>query len=222
MIRHLHWNKAPCIGFRRSTSRYHQSSILWSSSSWCYVGLIMCSIHIDESATCVNYCTTITSYVYLSLKSWTVCFMAATTVETTPGCLRLPLQEGAWGRCASRRTSMVLHCYPFFSLMQRSWDDNAKSLMYFDSLHAYFSPSNIFCFCYVLDVVHRLLRTILGVLFIPNRWNMDLLLYFCIFFFWLSWEWYKSLQWELLCYSSCIFLSIELVMNANLRQNELF
>jgi hypothetical protein len=32
---------------------------------------------------------------------------------------------------------------------------------------------NIFCFCYVLDVVNRLLRTVI-VLFNPNQRNMDL------------------------------------------------
>jgi hypothetical protein len=65
--------------------------------------------------------------------------MAATVVETIPGCLRLLRQEGAWGRRASRRISMVWHCYHFFSLVKRSWDDNAKSLTYFDTLYACFS-----------------------------------------------------------------------------------
>jgi hypothetical protein len=46
--------------------------LLWSASSWCYAGLMMCSIHIDESATRVDCCMVITSYVYLFLKSWTI------------------------------------------------------------------------------------------------------------------------------------------------------
>jgi hypothetical protein len=45
----------------------------WSASSRCYTGMMMCSIYIDESATRVDCCTTVTSSVYLFLKSWTVC-----------------------------------------------------------------------------------------------------------------------------------------------------
>jgi hypothetical protein len=36
---------------------------------------MMCSIHLDESAICVNRCTVITSYVYLLLKSWAICLI---------------------------------------------------------------------------------------------------------------------------------------------------
>jgi hypothetical protein len=80
---------------------------------------------------------------------------------------------------------------------------------------------NIFCFCYIFDVVHRFLRTVVGVLFNPNKWNLNLLLYFCAFFFWLNWEQYKSLQWEIR-YSNYIFLSIGLMMSANLHRNDRF
>jgi hypothetical protein len=40
------------------------------------------------------------------------------TAETKPDHLRLPGQEDACGRRASRRTSMVLHCY-FISFLCR-------------------------------------------------------------------------------------------------------
>ncbi len=47
---------------------------------------------------------------------------------------------------------------------------------------------NIFCFCYVFDVIHRLLRTVIGVLFNPNQWNLDLLTIYFVFCFWLCWN----------------------------------
>jgi hypothetical protein len=62
--------------------------------------------------------------------------MVAATTETKPVYLRLPHQGGACGRRASRRTSMVLSCYSISSFVQRSEDDDAKSLMYFHTLHA--------------------------------------------------------------------------------------
>jgi hypothetical protein len=34
---------------------------------------------------------------------------------------------------------MVLHCYPSFSFVRRSGDDDVESLIYFDALHACFS-----------------------------------------------------------------------------------
>jgi hypothetical protein len=49
--------------------------LCWSASSWCYTGLMICLIHIDESATRVDCCTTVTSYVHLSMKSWIICLI---------------------------------------------------------------------------------------------------------------------------------------------------
>jgi hypothetical protein len=73
------------------------------------------------------------------------------------------------GRHASKRTSRVVHCYTKNSLVKKSGDDDAGPLKYFSALHASCSFYNIFCFCYILDVVYRLLRTVTGVLFNPNR-----------------------------------------------------
>jgi hypothetical protein len=56
--------------------------------------------------------------------------------ETKPVCLRLPRQDGACRRHASRRTSRVLHYYSTSPFVQRSWDGDVESLMYFDSLRA--------------------------------------------------------------------------------------
>jgi hypothetical protein len=58
-----------------------------------YAGLMMCSIHIDETTTCVNRHVS----VYLSLKSWTVCLTVWITntlhmvLEMThlSGCVRI-------------------------------------------------------------------------------------------------------------------------------------
>jgi hypothetical protein len=48
-------------------------------------------------------------------------------------------------------------------------------------------PPAVFCyifnFCYVFDVIHRLLRIVIGVLFNANQENLDLLLYSYVFFF---------------------------------------
>jgi hypothetical protein len=41
-------------------------------------------------------------------------------------------------------------------VVQRSWDDYAEPLTYFDTLH-------------VLGVIHRIFRTVIGVLFNPNQ-----------------------------------------------------
>jgi hypothetical protein len=49
---------------------------------------------------------------------------------------------------------MVPHCYSISSFVQRSWDGDAESLMFFNILHASYS---FFYFCYVLDVILRLL-----------------------------------------------------------------
>jgi hypothetical protein len=58
-------------------------------------------------------------------------------VETKSGCLRLLCQESGYDRHASRRTSMVLHCCSTPSFVQRSWDDDAESFVYFNTRHAY-------------------------------------------------------------------------------------
>jgi hypothetical protein len=57
-------------------------------------------------------------------------------VEMKPVRLRLPRQGGTYGRHASRRSSMVVHCYSISSFMQRSGDGDAESLMYFNTHHA--------------------------------------------------------------------------------------
>jgi hypothetical protein len=73
------------------------------------------------------------------------------------------------GRHASKRTSRVEHCYITNSSVKKSGDDDADLLKYFSALHASCSFfCNIFYFCYVFDVVHRLLRTVIEVLFNPN------------------------------------------------------
>jgi hypothetical protein len=73
------------------------------------------------------------------------------------------------GRRASRRTSRVVHCYTRNFFVKKSGDDDADSLKYFNAVHALCSFCNILCFCYVFDVIRRLLRTIIGVLFNPNQ-----------------------------------------------------
>jgi hypothetical protein len=60
----------------------------------------------------------------------------AAMVEMKPVRLRLPRQGGTYGRHASRRSSMVVHCYSISSFMQRSGDGDAESLMYFNTHHA--------------------------------------------------------------------------------------
>jgi hypothetical protein len=72
------------------------------------------------------------------------------------------------GRRASKRTSRVVHYYTTNSSVKKSGDDDADPLKYFSALHVSSNFYNIFYFCYVFDVVHRLLRTIIGVLFNPN------------------------------------------------------
>jgi hypothetical protein len=49
---------------------------------------------------------------------------------------------------------MVPHCYSISSFVQRSADGDAKSLMYFNTFHA---SCIFFYFCYVLDVILRLM-----------------------------------------------------------------
>jgi hypothetical protein len=74
------------------------------------------------------------------------------------------------GRHASKRTLKVVHCYTTNSSIKKSDNDDADPLKYFSALDASWSFfCNIFYFCYVLDVVHRLVRTVIGVLFNPNR-----------------------------------------------------
>jgi hypothetical protein len=58
---------------------------------------------------------------------------------------------------------------PEIFFVKKSGDDDADSLKYFNALHALCSFCNIFCFCYVFNVIRRLLRTIIGVLFNPNQ-----------------------------------------------------
>jgi hypothetical protein len=41
------------------------------------------------------------------------------------------------GRRASKRTSMVVHCYTTNSSAKKSGDDDADPLKYFNGLHAY-------------------------------------------------------------------------------------
>jgi hypothetical protein len=72
------------------------------------------------------------------------------------------------GRHASKRISRVMHYYTTNSSVKKTGDDDAHPLKYFTTLHASCSFYNIFYFCYVFDVVHRLLRTVVGVLFNPN------------------------------------------------------
>jgi hypothetical protein len=64
--------------------------------------------------------------------------------ETKSVCLRLPCQGGTCRKPASRRTLMVLHCYPISSFVQRSGDGDAESLMHFDAIHASCSLSSVF------------------------------------------------------------------------------
>jgi hypothetical protein len=62
-----------------------------------------------------------------------------------------------------------VHCYTINSSTKKSGDDDAESLKYFDASHASYSFCNIFYSCYVFDVIRRLLRTVIGVLFNPNQ-----------------------------------------------------
>jgi hypothetical protein len=74
------------------------------------------------------------------------------------------------GRHASRRTSRVVHCYTTNSFAKKSGGDDTESLKYFNTLHASCSFYNIFfCFYYVFDVIRRLLRIVIRVLFNPNQ-----------------------------------------------------
>jgi hypothetical protein len=50
---------------------------------------------------------------------------------------------------------------------KKSGDDDADSLKYFSVLHASCIFLNIFYLCYIFDVIRRLLRTVIGVLFNP-------------------------------------------------------
>jgi glucan phosphoethanolaminetransferase (alkaline phosphatase superfamily) len=64
---------------------------------------------------------------------------------------------------------MVVHCYTTnFSIKKSSYDD-ANPLKYFIAFHASAVFYNIFCFYYVLYVIRRLLRTLIGVLFNPSQ-----------------------------------------------------
>jgi hypothetical protein len=49
--------------------------------------------------------------------------MMVATAEMKPVHLRLPCQGGAYGRPSSRRTSMILHCYPYplFCVEELGW-----------------------------------------------------------------------------------------------------
>jgi hypothetical protein len=60
----------------------------------------------------------------------------AATTETKPIQLRLLHQGGTCGRCASRKTLMVLYCYYISSFVWKSEDDDVESLTYFNTLHA--------------------------------------------------------------------------------------
>jgi hypothetical protein len=70
------------------------------------------------------------------------------------------------GRHASKRISKVVHCYTVNSSVKKSSDDDADTLAPFMPPVLFY---NIFRFCYVLYVIHKLLRIIIGVLFNPNR-----------------------------------------------------
>jgi hypothetical protein len=48
------------------------------------------------------------------------------------------------GRHASKRTSRVVHCYTTNCSTKKSGDDDAKSLKYFDALHASYNFFVIF------------------------------------------------------------------------------
>jgi hypothetical protein len=52
--------------------------------------------------------------------------------------------------------------------MERSWDDYAESLTYFDTLHVYFNLLQFFYFSYAHNVICRIFRTVI-VLFNPNQ-----------------------------------------------------
>jgi hypothetical protein len=64
---------------------------------------------------------------------------------------------------------MVVHCYTINSFVKKCGDDDADPLKYFNALHTSSSFYNIFYFCYAFDVIRRLLRTIIGILFNPNQ-----------------------------------------------------
>jgi hypothetical protein len=63
----IHWSDTSIIPRPHASGSHlllHTTSQLWTSgasSTRCHTRLMMCSIHIDESATCGNHCMTITS-----------------------------------------------------------------------------------------------------------------------------------------------------------------
>jgi hypothetical protein len=61
--------------------------------------------------------------------------MAATAAEVTLASLRPPHRRPRCGDMRVSRTPMVLHCYFSISFVQGSWDGDAKSSGYFDTLH---------------------------------------------------------------------------------------
>jgi hypothetical protein len=61
---------------------------------------MMCSIHIDESTTCVICCMTVTSSVYLPLKSWAVCLTVWTTSARCTVLEMMHLTGSAWTKMA--------------------------------------------------------------------------------------------------------------------------
>jgi hypothetical protein len=67
------------------------------------------------------------------------------------------------------RISSIVHYYTINSSVKKSGDDDADLLKYFSILHASCSFLIFSISVYVLDVVHRLLRTIIGVLFNINQ-----------------------------------------------------
>jgi hypothetical protein len=90
--------------------------------------------------------------------------------EMKPTCLRCHAKVAPAGRHASRRTARVVQCYTINSSTKNSGDDDdIDSLKYFNALHASYSFCNIFCVCYVFDVICRLIRIVIGVLFNPNQ-----------------------------------------------------
>jgi hypothetical protein len=76
-----------------------------------------CSIHIDESATHVVYCMVVTSSVYLSLKSWTVCLTVWTNDARCTILEMEHLSAGAWTETES--ITVAAQCFTSYKYLFR-------------------------------------------------------------------------------------------------------
>jgi hypothetical protein len=89
--------------------RLHTIFHLLISLTRCRTGLMMCSIYIDESATHVAYCMTVTSLCTFSLKGWTVCL---TVWITGTRCTILKTMHSS-GRAGMERTPITVAAWRF-------------------------------------------------------------------------------------------------------------